>query len=174
MQSKATSEYQLQKINKACLALENTYIRSTRPHRSLTYYYTVNNGMMTTTTSSETINNNDERSSSLYETYSSPSPVLERSSNKDGVISSSSSNVIDKGGYLYTRITVGKPSRYSWVRRWFFLQDGWFGICTVSTVNKVKGCVVVGERVPVDEECKYAPFNEIDRRFCFEVIRGNK
>lgn len=165
--SKASSEYQLQKINRACLALENTYIRHTRPHRSLSYYFTVSNGMATDGNN----NNNDERSISFYETYTRPSSVLGRSNSRHSCLASN--DVMTKEGYLLTRITIGKPSRYSWVRRWFFLQDGWFGICRVSTVNRVKGCVVIGERVPIDEECKCASFNELDRRFCFEITRGD-
>lgn len=72
-------------------------------------------------------------------------------------------------GYLFSRIVVGKPSRYSWVRRWFFLKDGWFGQYTVSTVNKVKGTMTISDRIPTDASCECRIFTDIDRRFCFEV-----
>lgn len=76
-----------------------------------------------------------------------------------------SGNLDYKEGYLYTRIIVGVPARYSWVRRWFFVQDGWFGSCTV---DKAKAYIVVSDRIKM-EHAEYHVNNDIDRRFCFEV-----
>ncbi|KAI8997435.1 hypothetical protein BDB01DRAFT_38067 [Pilobolus umbonatus] len=75
----------------------------------------------------------------------------------------------DKQGYLNCRILSSKSTRSSWARKWFFLQKGWFGICTVSTVNKEKGCIILSDRVPISE-CTYKVNNDSDRRYCFEVI----
>ncbi|KAI8082930.1 uncharacterized protein BX664DRAFT_267811, partial [Halteromyces radiatus] len=88
-------------------------------------------------------------------------------SNNDQLSSIISRHV--KQGYLFSRITVGKPSRYSWVRRWFFLKDGWFGQCTISTVNKSRGTITINDRIPIDASCECRIFIDIDRRFCFQV-----
>ncbi|RUP48131.1 hypothetical protein BC936DRAFT_144927 [Jimgerdemannia flammicorona] len=76
---------------------------------------------------------------------------------------------ITKHGYLYQRTVTGKPARFVWSRRWFFVEDGWFGSLTVGTVGKVKGCVMLGERVGV-LLCDVKQNSEQDRRFCFEVV----
>ncbi|KAI8143142.1 hypothetical protein BJV82DRAFT_611536 [Fennellomyces sp. T-0311] len=70
----------------------------------------------------------------------------------------------NKWGYLFTRV-----SRMSWARKWFFLCDGYFGTCQVSTNSKLKGAITVGERVSV-LLCDIKPVSDIDRRFCFEVV----
>lgn len=70
----------------------------------------------------------------------------------------------NKWGYLFTR-----ASRMSWVRKWFFLHDGYFGTCHVNTNPKLKGAITVGERVSV-LLCDIKPMADQDRRFCFEVV----
>ncbi|KAI8342234.1 hypothetical protein BD560DRAFT_359388 [Blakeslea trispora] len=73
----------------------------------------------------------------------------------------------EKQGYLNGRIVTSR-TRTPWTRRWFFLQQGWFGSCTVSTVQKEKGCIVVGDRIRMaDTTCR---ISDSDRRFCFDLI----
>jgi hypothetical protein len=74
-----------------------------------------------------------------------------------------------KQGYLFNRIIVGKPARFSWTRKWFFLHNGWFGSCAVGTVNKIKGSITVNDRVSV-LLCDIKVVNDLDRRFCFEIV----
>lgn len=67
-----------------------------------------------------------------------------------------------KWGYLFIR-----GARNYWVRRWFFLYDGCFGSCNVSTRHK--GTITMSDRVSV-LLCDIKPLADIDRRFCFEVM----
>jgi hypothetical protein len=107
-------------------------------------------------------------SSSSTSTYSSSSTSSSCSS------SSSGSQRHVKQGYLFFRVAIGKPSRYSWTRRWFFLKDGWFGQYSVSTVNKVKGSLVIGDRIPINSYLQCRIFTDIDRRFCFKVVGSDR
>ncbi|KAI8141299.1 hypothetical protein BJV82DRAFT_670923 [Fennellomyces sp. T-0311] len=156
-ESKAMGEYQLAKISKASRTLETAAIRKARPHRSLRNYITPINSSVAQSSPAAA-------DDSPFE--SSPSPRTSQISSYDDPPSSS------KEGYLFTRVVVGKPARYSWIRRWYFVQDGWFGASTVSTVGKVKGCVVVSDRVRVSD-CTCRTNNEIDRRFLFEVVTSS-
>ncbi|KAI7873220.1 uncharacterized protein EV154DRAFT_528530 [Mucor mucedo] len=67
-----------------------------------------------------------------------------------------------KWGYLFIR-----GARNYWTRRWFFLYDGSFGSCNVST--RQKGNITMNDRVSV-LLCDIKPLADIDRRFCFEVM----
>ncbi|KAI8393812.1 uncharacterized protein BYT42DRAFT_552309 [Radiomyces spectabilis] len=69
-----------------------------------------------------------------------------------------------KWGYLLTR-----GSRNYWNRKWFFLYDGYFGYCNINNSAKVKGAITAGLRVSV-LLCEIKPMQDIDRRFCFEVL----
>lgn len=77
-----------------------------------------------------------------------------------------------KHGYLNARCVVaGKNARINWVRKWFYIQAGEFGTCSVSSINKEKGCIFLGDRIKLsDSECKMT--TETDRRFCFEIIHS--
>lgn len=69
-----------------------------------------------------------------------------------------------KWGYLFT-----KNARGYWTRRWFFLFNGYFGSCIVNASHKLKGAISLDERVSVLlSEIK--PANDIDRRYCFEIV----
>ncbi|KAI9672718.1 MAG: SNF1-interacting protein [Alyxoria varia] len=70
-----------------------------------------------------------------------------------------------KQGWLNLRTLTGKPTRISWVRRWFFVKNGIFGWLMqgsksggVEESEKI-GVLLCGIRPPAHEE----------RRFCFEV-----
>ncbi|CAO3594773.1 unnamed protein product [Absidia cylindrospora] len=192
-ESKATCSYQLDRIQNSTQALEEIYIRQIRPHRSLKRYSTSNDDQLVAITNSSTIeslsDDCDEPDSSdmdrkMGSSTSLPSStsfgdihtsllVKQPSSTSSSAYTHSSgatqSSRLTKQGYLFSRVVVGKPSRYSWVRRWFFLKDGWFGQYTVSTVNKVKGAMTISTRISVNNKCECRVFTDIDRRFCFEV-----
>ena len=160
------SEYQLEKIDKASQQLENSLVRKLRPYRSLRNYITpLNSGMLSSSPAADDISGFADHS---------PSPRTNRISMTSATTTTTANEepILSKEGYLFTRIVVGKPARYSWIRRWFFIQDGWFGACAVSTVDKVKGCVVIADRVRVSD-CTCRINNDIDRRFLFEVVTDN-
>ena len=161
------SEYQLEKIDKASQQLENGLVRKLRPYRSLRNYITpLNSGMVSSSPAADDISGFADHS---------PSPRTSQVNMKGSATPTTPANeeaLLSKEGYLFTRIVVGTPARYSWVRRWFFIQDGWFGACAVSTVDKVKGCVVIADRVRVSD-CTCRMNNDIDRRFLFEVVTNN-
>ncbi|KAG2205633.1 hypothetical protein INT46_003460 [Mucor plumbeus] len=69
-----------------------------------------------------------------------------------------------KWGYLFAR-----GARSYWFRKWFFLYDGCFGSCNVNTSSRLKGTITMGERVSV-LLCDIKPLNDVDRRYCFEVM----
>ncbi|ORZ22496.1 hypothetical protein BCR42DRAFT_345381 [Absidia repens] len=192
-ESKATCSYQLDRIQNSTQALEEVYIRQIRPHRSLKRYSTSNNDQLVAITNSSTIESlsddcNKPDSSYMDRKMGSSTSLPPSTSfgdihtsllvNQSSSTSSSTSthssgatqsSCLTKQGYLFSRVVVGKPSRYSWVRRWFFLKDGWFGQYTVSTVNKVKGTMTISTRISVNNKCECRVFTDIDRRFCFEV-----
>ncbi|KAI8367897.1 hypothetical protein EDC96DRAFT_506449 [Choanephora cucurbitarum] len=146
-ENKMTSEYQLTKINNRCLELQDAYINKSKPNRSLKRYSTLSNDPMVAVSPTENTSDDDSNS------------------NKEWV------NTLKKGekqGYLNCRI-VSSRNRTPWSRRWFFLQQGWFGTCTVSTIQKEKGCVMVNDRIRITE-ATFRVFSESDRRFCFDLI----
>ncbi|GAN05638.1 hypothetical protein MAM1_0097d05110 [Mucor ambiguus] len=164
-ESKLTSNYQLNKVQKRCTELQAVYMAQIKPHRSLKRYSTAANDPMlaVSPSSHNTLDSGDEET-----TPSSSSPASRAAQQLDpstmGVSRKASK---DKQGYLNSRIMNGK-SRPPWVRRWFFLQEGWFGTCTVSTVHKEKGCIVLGDRIRISE-CIFRVCTDMDRRYCFEV-----
>ncbi|KAI9265211.1 hypothetical protein BDA99DRAFT_604465 [Phascolomyces articulosus] len=166
-ESKAMSEYQLEKISKASQQLENGIVRQLRPYRSLRNYTTpMNSGMVTSTPAADDASGLDQPSVSPRTSQIS---IL---GGGVGITTTDDQPVYSKEGYLFTRAVVGKPARYSWMRRWFFVQDGWFGACNVSTIDKVKGCVVIADRIKVSD-CTCRTNNDVDRRFLFEVVTNN-
>ncbi|KAI8053147.1 uncharacterized protein B0P05DRAFT_561784 [Gilbertella persicaria] len=139
-EKKRTSDYQLEKMNKRYTELQDAYINQSKPHRSLKRYSTSSNDPM-----------------------SAVSPM-----ESDDDLSTPDTNKNEKQGYLNCRIATPKVTRPPWNRKWFFLQDGWFGTCTVSTVQKEKGCIVLGDRIRISEAI-FRICSDVDRRFCFEV-----
>ncbi|ORE19893.1 hypothetical protein BCV71DRAFT_93991 [Rhizopus microsporus] len=117
------------------------------------------------TTCEHQINNIKERCIELSDTYlqqCTPHRSLKRYSitQYDDIIENLHETVIGKEGYLNSRI-----ARSTWVRKWFFLQRGWFG---TMTINKQKALITLGDRVLVSE-CTYKVVTDVDRRFCFEI-----
>ncbi|KAG0186221.1 SNF1-interacting protein [Apophysomyces sp. BC1034] len=158
-ESKNSCEYQLQKIQESCHALEDSYIQQTEPRRSLKTYSITELDQAYNAVAHENSEDKPRASTKLKDTVPEKAAQGSHESEKD---------VLTRQGYLFCRIAVGKPVRFNWVRRWFFLQDGWFGMCTVSTVDKTKGCIVVGDRIKV-QDCTGKVNLDTDRRFCFEV-----
>ena len=78
---------------------------------------------------------------------------------------SSSAPSSSKQGWLFLRTVTGKPSRTSWVRRWFFVKNGIFGWLVQSSRS---GGVEESEKIGVLLCNTRAAFQE-ERRFCFEV-----
>ena len=71
-----------------------------------------------------------------------------------------------KQGWLFHRVSTGKPVKNAWVRRWFFVKDGTFGWLNISVRSTG---VEESERVGVLLcNVRLAPSEE--RRFCFEVM----
>ncbi|CAO0795768.1 unnamed protein product [Mucor circinelloides] len=159
-ESKLTSKYQLNKVQKRCTELQELYIAQIKPHRSLKRYSTAGNDQMLAVSPNAMESGDDDTPSS---SSSAPPAAKELNPNTIGVRKASRG----KQGYLNSRIMSGK-SRPPWVRRWFFLQEGWFGTCTVSTINKEKGCIVLGDRIRISE-CIFRVCTDMDRRYCFEV-----
>ncbi|KAL9548325.1 hypothetical protein MBANPS3_005731 [Mucor bainieri] len=79
-------------------------------------------------------------------------------------IINSASQPSHKWGYLFAR-----GARSYWARKWFFLYDGCFGSCNVNASSRLKGTITMGERVSV-LLCDIKPLNDVDRRYCFEVM----
>ena len=71
-----------------------------------------------------------------------------------------------KQGWLFHRVSTGKPVKNAWIRRWFFVKDGAFGWLNIS--SKSAG-VEESERVGV-LLCNVRLAPGEDRRFCFEVM----
>lgn len=76
----------------------------------------------------------------------------------------------EKQGWLFLRINTGKPTRTSWVRRWFYLKAGVFGWFTQDTQS---GAVEESIRLGV-LLCNVKPAVQEDKRFCFEVKTKNQ
>lgn len=76
----------------------------------------------------------------------------------------------EKQGWLFVKVTSGKPTRTSWIRRWFYVKDGLFGWLVLSTHL---GVVEEPGRLGV-LLCNIKPAVQEDRRFCFEVKTKNQ
>lgn len=151
-QSKVTCEYQAKRMNKRCTELQEIYIEQMRPQRSLKRY------------SIQLYDKVPAAVSNIETDEPHTSKVLSMG------ISADQKKTGNKQGYLNSRIVItGKSARPPWSRKWFFLQQGWFGTCTVATLNKEKGCIVLGDRVAI-KECVFRVCTDIDRRYCFEVV----
>lgn len=68
-------------------------------------------------------------------------------------------------GWLLQRIIAGRPARYVWARRWFFVRNGIFGYLLP---NDTSGAVEESEKIGV-LLCGVRPAFKEDRRFCFEI-----
>jgi len=71
----------------------------------------------------------------------------------------------EKQGWLNLRTVSGKPSRTTWLRRWFYVKNGIFGWLVQGSRS---GGVEESERIGV-LLCNVKPGNADDRRFVFEV-----
>ncbi|KAI8634533.1 hypothetical protein F5Y19DRAFT_461275 [Xylariaceae sp. FL1651] len=76
--------------------------------------------------------------------------------------------ITEKQGWLFLRTIYGKPSRTSWIRRWYYCRDGIFG----WLVNGPQG-VLQGDEIGV-LLCNAKPAVQEERRFCFEVKTKNQ
>lgn len=143
-------------MNKRCTELQDIYIEQMKPQRSLKRY-------------------SAQTSDKLQVASSNPHPESDEEPQVNkalpmGISAADPKKTGNKQGYLNSRIVItGKSARPPWSRKWFFLQGGWFGTCTVTTLNKEKGCIVLGDRVAI-KECVFRVNTDIDRRFCFEVV----
>ncbi|KAI1460736.1 hypothetical protein F4805DRAFT_374009 [Annulohypoxylon moriforme] len=79
-----------------------------------------------------------------------------------------SAAIMEKQGWLYLRTITGKPSRTTWIRRWYYCRDGIFG----WLVNSPQG-VLQGDEIGV-LLCNVKPAVGEERRFCFEVKTKNQ
>ncbi|KAI8641777.1 hypothetical protein BD408DRAFT_433004 [Parasitella parasitica] len=70
-----------------------------------------------------------------------------------------------KWGHLFVRV-----SRHSWARKWFFIHDGYFGVCQVNSSGKQKGSITMEAKIRL-VDCQVNAAVDTDRRFCFEVIQ---
>ncbi|CEP07785.1 hypothetical protein [Parasitella parasitica] len=78
---------------------------------------------------------------------------------------SDGSMINSKWGYLFVRV-----SRHSWARKWFFIHDGYFGVCQVNSSGKQKGSIAIEAKIRL-ADCQVQAVTDVDRRFCFEVIQ---
>ncbi|KAG2233388.1 hypothetical protein INT48_000391 [Thamnidium elegans] len=141
-ESKVTCQYQINKMNSRCTELQDNYIEQVKPDRSLKRY-SFPTTVISDDTTTTTIKDDD---------ITQPKKIG------------------NKQGYLNSRVIItGKSARPPWSRKWFFLQQGWFGTCTVTTINKEKGCITLGDRVSIKEAVTRISTGS-DRRFCFEVV----
>ncbi|KAI8646412.1 hypothetical protein BD408DRAFT_380453 [Parasitella parasitica] len=97
------------------------------------------------------------------EKYSANQLISNRHSLDYSSVINSTNQPSQKWGYLFAR-----GARNYWARRWFFLYDGCFGSCNVNASSRLKGTITMGERVSV-LLCDIKPWNDGDRRYCFEV-----
>ena len=71
----------------------------------------------------------------------------------------------DKQGWLNLRTVSGKPSRTTWLRRWFYMKNGIFGwLVQGSRSGGVEESQKIGLLL-----CNVKPSNIDDRRYVFEV-----
>lgn len=73
-----------------------------------------------------------------------------------------------KWGYLFVRV-----SRHSWSRKWFFIHDGYFGMCQVNSSGKHKSSISLEAKVHL-ADCQVHASADADRRFCFQVVQSTK
>lgn len=73
--------------------------------------------------------------------------------------------VNSKWGYLFVKV-----SRHSWARKWFFIHDGYFGVCQVNSSGKSKSTIIIEAKIRL-VDCQVHNTTDADRRFCFEVIQ---
>lgn len=71
--------------------------------------------------------------------------------------------VSERQGWLFLKVTTGKPVRTAWIPRWFYCRDGIFG----WLVQAPHG-VLQGDEIGV-LLCNAKPAVAEDRRFCFQV-----
>ena len=71
----------------------------------------------------------------------------------------------EKQGWLNQRTLTGKPTRTTWVRRWYYVKNGIFGWLVQGARS---GGVEESERIGV-LLCSVRPAPQEERRFCFEV-----
>ncbi|KAI1431642.1 PH domain-containing protein [Xylaria sp. CBS 124048] len=103
----------------------------------------------------------DDYSASTVPFLGSRGPLNVSTEGKAAVVS-------EKQGWLFLRTVYGKPSRTSWIRRWFYCRDGIFG----WLVNGPQG-VLQGDEIGV-LLCNAKPAVQEERRFCFEVKTKNQ
>lgn len=70
-----------------------------------------------------------------------------------------------KQGWLFFRTVTGKPARTTWIRRWYFVQNGIFGWMVIGSKS---GGVEESDKIGV-LLCSVRPAFQEERRFCFEV-----
>lgn len=75
-------------------------------------------------------------------------------------------NAYARQGWVFLRTVIGKPARYSWIRRWAFVKNGIFGWLVQGAKS---GGVEESEKIGV-LLCSIRLSPQEDRRFCFEVI----
>ncbi|KAL9545535.1 hypothetical protein MBANPS3_007111 [Mucor bainieri] len=73
-----------------------------------------------------------------------------------------------KWGYLFVRV-----SRHSWSRKWFFIHDGYFGVCQVNSSGKHKSTIALEAKIRL-ADCQVHAAADADRRFCFEVVQSKQ
>lgn len=71
----------------------------------------------------------------------------------------------EKQGWLNLRTVSGKPSRPTWLKRWYYVKNGIFGWLVQGSRS---GGVVMGDRIGV-LLCNVKPGSSDDRRCVFEV-----
>ncbi|KAI1327857.1 PH domain-containing protein [Xylariaceae sp. FL0255] len=76
--------------------------------------------------------------------------------------------ISEKQGWLFLRTIYGKPSRTTWIRRWYYCRDGIFGWLVTSPQG-----VLQGDDIGV-LLCSAKPAVQEERRFCFEVKTKNQ
>lgn len=76
-----------------------------------------------------------------------------------------SNKMSSKQGWLFMRVVSGKPSRTTWVRRWFYVKNGIFG--WLAQGPKSQG-VEESEKIGV-LLCNVRAAGTEERRFCFEL-----
>ncbi|KAI0166519.1 PH domain-containing protein [Xylariaceae sp. FL1272] len=103
----------------------------------------------------------DDYSASTVPFLGSRGPMNVPTQGKSAIIS-------EKQGWLFLRTIYGKPSRTSWIRRWYYCRDGIFG----WLVNSPHG-VLQGDEIGV-LLCNAKPAVQEERRFCFEVKTKNQ
>lgn len=106
------------------------------------------------------------RPSRDLEDYTSFSaPTLGARPRANSRMAAEGSSASSKQGWLFMRTITGRPARYTWTRRWFFVKNGVFGWLTQGLKT---GGVEESEKIGV-LLCNVRAAAQEDRRFCFEV-----